>query len=196
VPYDIGSDTVSAALNVGAAPPAEPPLLTIEPGVTLRFAPAGRLYVGNPLAPVGSVSAVGTEAEPITFTSAAAKPAAGDWWGIYIFDTPDERTEFDHVVVEFAGGSSQTGSASCSYVGISNPDAAIRFMAGAPPGQVVTNSLITDSLGHGIDRGWTGAEIDYSPTNTFKNVKNCVQTLPHPDPPGICPIPPPCEASE
>jgi hypothetical protein len=194
VPYEVGGDGVSANLNVGAIEPDPAPLLTIEPGVTIRFAAGGHLYVGNPLEPAGSVSALGTEVAPITFTSAATDPIAGDWWGIYIFDTPDGRTKFDHVIVEYAGGASSSGSGSCLYQGITNQDAAIRFMDGAPPGEIVTNSEIRDSAGHGIDRGWIGAAIDFTASNTFVNVKNCVQTLPKPDPPTTCPISPPCDA--
>jgi hypothetical protein len=194
VPYQVGnlSGSVSASLNIGAIDPDPAPLLTIEPGVTVRFGPAGHLYVGNPLDPRGALSAVGTVDEPITFTSAAAAPVAGDWWGVYFWDVPDARTALDHVVVEYAGGVSQTDSSSCKYADNLNPDAAIRFLAGAPTGQIVTNTSVIESAGHGIDRGWLGAEIDYLPTNTFQSVARCAQTFPRPEAPSICPDPPPC----
>jgi len=196
VPYQVGGAGVSANLNVGALADAPAPLLTIEPGVTLRFAAGGHIYVGNPLGPVGAVSAVGTQAQPITFTSSAQPPAAGDWWGLYIFDTPDARTRFDHVIVEYAGGVSQTGSASCPYAGVTNSDAAIRFLGEAPTAQIVTNTQVRDSAGHAIDRGWTGAPVDFAPSNTFVNVAHCIQSFPHPEAPSTCPVPPECVAAQ
>lgn len=198
VPYQVGnlSGSVSARLNIGA-PDTEPvPLLTIEPGVTVRFGPEGRLHIGSS-GIIGALSAIGTADEPITFTSVAAEPAAGDWWGLYFWHTPDERSRLDHVVVEYAGGVSQTGSYSCIYDDNLNPDAAIRFLGEDPPsGQLVTNSTISQSAGHAFDRGWVGGEIDFTPSNTFEGVARCQQSYPRPEPPGICPAPPPCTPVE
>lgn len=190
VPYQVGnlSGSVSARLQVGANEPDPSPLLTIEPGVTVRFGPEGRFYVMR-----GALSAVGTADVPITFTSAAAAPVAGDWWGVYFWETPDARSQLDQVVVEYAGGISQTGSYSCIYDDNLNPDAAIRFLGEDPPlGQIVTNTTIIESAGHAFDRGWVGAEIDFTPSNNLESFSRCEQTYPRPDPPGICPDPPPC----
>ena len=194
VPYQVGnlSGSVSTRLNIGSDEPDPAPLLTIEPGVTVRFGPEGKLYVAR-----GALSAVGTEDEPITFTSAAAEPAAGDWWGVYFIDSPDERSQLAHVVVEYAGGLSQTGSNSCIYDDNLNPDAAIRFLGEDPPaGQIVTNTTIRESAAHAFDRGWIGADVDFGPTNTFTSIARCLQTLPRPTPPGGCPISLPCDTSE
>jgi hypothetical protein len=194
VPYQVGnvSGSVSARLQVGADAPDPAPLLTIEPGVTVYFGPEGRLAVVR-----GALSAVGSAAEPITLTSAAAAPAAGDWWGVYFIETPDARSELDHVVVEYAGGLSQTGSYSCIYDDNLNPDAAIRFLGEDPPaGQIVTNTTIIESARDAFDRGWVGAEIDFTPSNTFQGVTRCLQTFPRPEPPGVCPDPPPCEMAD
>lgn len=194
VPYQIGnlSGSVSSRLNIGSDEPAPAPLLTIEPGVELQFGPEGKLYVAR-----GALSAVGTADAPIVFTSAATAPAAGDWWGVYFIESPDERSQIDHARVEYAGALSQTGSYSCIYPDNLNPDAAIRFLGEDPPaGQIVTNTMIRDSAGHAFDRGWVGDEIDFTPSNTLESVARCQQTYPRPSPPGTCPVPPPCEAVE
>ncbi|MDF7800708.1 FG-GAP-like repeat-containing protein [Pontiellaceae bacterium B1224] len=54
-------------------------VLTIEPGVTLRFHAGTGLYVEQ-----GSLSALGTVFNPIVLTSAQASPAPGDWTGLYL----------------------------------------------------------------------------------------------------------------
>jgi len=59
-------------------------------------------------------------------------------------------------------------------------DAAIRIMGTALPGsQFITNTMIRDSLRHGIDRGWVSdTKTDFTATNTFANVAGCKQTYP------------------
>ncbi|QDV68641.1 Serine-aspartate repeat-containing protein D precursor [Rosistilla carotiformis] len=64
--------------------------LTVEPGAEVLFAPGAQLVVE------GELSAVGTSAAPILFTSSAATPAKGDWNGIDI-----RNTQGGHVVLEF-----------------------------------------------------------------------------------------------
>lgn len=54
--------------------------LTLEPGVTIRWADRG-LYVN------GTLHAVGTETAPIVLTSDDATPAAGQWRGVYLGPT-------------------------------------------------------------------------------------------------------------
>ncbi|HEY1584373.1 MAG TPA: hypothetical protein VGH63_01725 [Polyangia bacterium] len=70
-------------------------------------------------------------------------------------------------------------------------DAAIRI-GGAPAAAFITNSTISDSAAHGIDRGFRDdAKPDFLPTNTFVNVAACKQTYPR-DVSGACPTPVPC----
>ena len=47
--------------------------LTIEPGVTVKFDSGKALQIR------GELVAQGTSGSPITFTSSASSPAAGDW---------------------------------------------------------------------------------------------------------------------
>ena len=81
--------------------------LTIEPGVTVKFEPGTGLYIGYSNygnAYYGALLAQGTVDEPITFTSNAASPQAGDWKGIYFRDqTDDAATLLEYCVVEYGG---------------------------------------------------------------------------------------------
>jgi hypothetical protein len=72
--------------------------LSIDPGVRLVFSESVRLEVEDD----GVLLAVGTQAEPITFT--AAIQAAGYWDGIGINSVA--TSELEHVIVEYAGGPS------------------------------------------------------------------------------------------
>lgn len=193
VPYRIGGPTGGKTLTVGQDGAA--PLLTIEPGVTLRFDKEVRIHIDATAAGVaqGALKAEGTAEKPITFTSASATPAAGDWVGIVLEGTPDPRTKIAHAKVAFAGGGSGISSYGCPSpmnTSFSN-EAAILVVGGAAPGALITNTTIESSAGEGIVRGWTGSEIDLLATNTFTNVARCNQTFPKPSA-GICPDPAPC----
>lgn len=45
--------------------------------------------------------AVGTHAEPIVFTAASDTPAPGDWYMVYVVDSP--ASQFSYCVFEYAG---------------------------------------------------------------------------------------------
>ncbi len=193
VPYHVGN-AANARLDVTA--PSGVATLTIEPGVIMRFETGGSLRVEptqgtNPAS--GALVANGTASAPIVFTSAAATPAAGDWQGIWFGQTVDAATAISNARVEYAGGTSATQSGSCPYTGQSiDNDAAIRILGGAVPTQFVTNTVISDSARHGIDRGWASdTKPDFQPTNTFTNVAGCKQTYPK-DTNNTCPATVPC----
>lgn len=77
-------------------------ILTIEPGVVVKINGAKSITVGN--GSLGAINARGTAALPITFTSAAATPAAGDWGNIYFgAQTNTSLSVIDNVIVEYAG---------------------------------------------------------------------------------------------
>jgi hypothetical protein len=195
VPYLVGHATSAGDLRVDV-PMGQPAVtLTIEPGVSVRFKKGGVLKVAvatssNPAR--GSLVAAGTAAKPIVFTSDEAAPAAGDWLGLWFGDIPTATTKLDQVRVEYAGGTSSSGSGSCPDNSELNNDAAIRIF-GAPPSEFVTNTTILASATNGIDRGWRSdnAVIEFLPTNTFTNVALCQQTYP-PTAANVCPGLVPC----
>ena len=193
VPYRVGGPTGGKIITVGAN--GSVPLLTIQAGVTMRFEKDARLDIDALSgAAIGALRVEGTADKPITFASAAATPAAGDWVGIVIEGTPDARDRITHAKVSHAGGASQISSFDCpgplSAGGFAD-DGAILIVGGQPAGVLVTNTTIESSASDGIVRGWTGTPVDLLPTNTFTNIARCNQTFPKPQV-GSCPDPAPC----
>lgn len=180
VPYRVGINA-NAVLDVGTTTGITIPTLTIEPGVTLKFSAGATMRIdaasGTQLAR-GALIASGTAAKPIVFTSAAATPAAGDWYGIWFGQQPQPTTVVSNARIEYAGKISVSGGDSCVPAGQVGPnDAAIRVFGGVPTSQFVTNTVIVASGRHGIDRGWrSDSNIDFTPTNTFTTVAGCAQT--------------------
>ena len=75
--------------------------LTIEPGVTLRFAADTNLAIGYSAA--GKLSAIGTAAAPIVFTSSNATPGAGDWVGVQLWGNTMNGTKLGYVTFDYCG---------------------------------------------------------------------------------------------
>ena len=83
-------------------------VLTLNPGVELRFNSGKGLYVGYPDSNYyyhkGALSAQGTAEAPIVFTSNAAIPSSGDWKGIYFRNyTDDGLSQLEHCIIEYGG---------------------------------------------------------------------------------------------
>jgi hypothetical protein len=82
-------------------------VLTLEPGVTLRFASGTFLELGHR----GSrLVARGTAEAPIVLTSAATDKRPGDWVGLVIGDSVSAPgATLEHVVLEYAGSAAHGG---------------------------------------------------------------------------------------
>jgi len=97
---------VTGSITVGSSD-GTTAVLTIEPGVAVRFAPQTMLQIGNAeygKTYRGALDARGTAEAPIVFTSNAASPAPGDWSGLYFHETANgSRNRMEHCVVEFGG---------------------------------------------------------------------------------------------
>ena len=107
------------------------PTLTVDPGVTMAFTGAGALSIGW-TAP-GAIRAVGTVADPVTFTGETDTP--GSWTGIVIGPYADSSSVFDHVVVANGGAPYPVSGAFHFYVDI---------------GAVIRNTVIRHSAGCGV----------------------------------------------
>ncbi len=78
--------------------------LQIEPGVQIRVNNGCMILVGGSSGNPGALAAQGTAGSPITFTSNAATPAAGDWYGLWFYSTTDDAgTVMEHCTVEYGG---------------------------------------------------------------------------------------------
>jgi parallel beta-helix repeat protein len=76
--------------------------LEIEPGVNVAFDGNYAIHV------LGTLIAIGTESQPIRFTSNQASPAAGDW-AMLDFRTEGEYGVMEHTIVEYGGNSARYG---------------------------------------------------------------------------------------
>ncbi len=192
----------SSDMRVGHSATGSPLVtLTIEAGVTVKVNLGGRLLMQQALDaggvghhPTGSLIALGTTARPITFTSAAAAPAPGDWRAIWFDSAPAASARLDHVRVEYAGGPSYANGYHCdpASAGQSTIEDSAILMFGQPASQFVTNSSIAFSAGDGFGRAWTGSPVDFMAGNAFTSVTGCKQGYPLPMPPASCPSPVPC----
>ena len=77
------------------------PVLTIEPGVTVKFNGAQGMAIGEQ--GPGGLMAVGTVEQPIRFTSNTAAPVEGNWRGLYVRAQALPGTRITNAVVEGGG---------------------------------------------------------------------------------------------
>lgn len=110
--------------------------LTIEPGVTLRFDPEREISIGYNAA--AKLSAVGTAAEPIVFTSSASTPGAGDWVGVKLWTNTMNGTALKYVKFDYCG---------------SNADACL-LGSGAKPNRVTVDHVTFSHVGPGSNAIW------------------------------------------
>lgn len=80
-------------------------ILTIEPGTIIKFGQGAKLTIEDLNA---SLMAVGTPEKPITFTSASASPAPGNWEYI-AFKSGVINSQMAFCNVEFGGGNNSIG---------------------------------------------------------------------------------------
>lgn len=79
-------------------------VLTIEPGTVIKFTQGSEISVGS--GDFGTIKAIGTEKDPIIFTSNASVKNRGDWNGIYLYEGAN-GCEFEFCTFEFGGGYSE-----------------------------------------------------------------------------------------
>jgi hypothetical protein len=168
--------------------------LTIEPGVELKFERATWFHVqfwSSDMPATAALRAIGAQGKEITFTSAAATRAPGDWGGIWFSGVMDPTNRLDFVNIEFAGNACSCGILTCSQALIdSNNDGAV-IINGTPPSGFITNTKFSNIQGTAIVQGGKGQYVDLKPTNDFVAVGRCQQSMPVPLSPGTCPNPNP-----
>jgi hypothetical protein len=121
--------------------------LTLAPGVTLTFPADAQLYVSD----TGTLKAIGTELEPITFTGLLKTP--GFWKGIqFTFNHTDNV--MDHTIVEYGGGSSNSNA----NVGVFGQDGKL----------TISNSILRYSLANGFSF-YSGIDLSMSNVTSTEN---------------------------
>lgn len=76
-------------------------ILNIEAGTTIAFTQGSQIELAY--YNYGTIKAVGTASNPITFTSAAASKTKGDWDAILIYNGASDKTIFDYCNFEYGG---------------------------------------------------------------------------------------------
>jgi len=141
------------------------PVLTIEPGTTFKFASGTNLIINDHAS--GGLVANGTSAAPILFTSSAATPSAGSWYGVAFGATASPpASSISYATVEYAGstaysvgGINITGIApSLDHVTARlSAHAGIRIEGGATPS--ISNCDVRQNSGIGINIVAGGATL-------------------------------------
>jgi len=106
-----------------------PAQLNLAPGVRILFSREGGIHLGWQDA-IGSLVAVGTDAQPIIFTSGEEHPTPGSWQGIGLLDPG--KSILDHCIIEYAGRDRKPS---------------LDIAGGAPS---ITNSFIRSGGGMGV----------------------------------------------
>lgn len=195
IPYRIGT-TVGHSLRIGGRPDGKLVTLTIEAGVVMKFEKGSSLrvqYAQTQEPSTAAIRALGTAANPVVMTSAAAAPAPGDWMGLWFGGVPSDANLIDNVQIAYAGGACGCILNTCSQ--IERHEGAVIFTA--PPKQAfITHTKFVSSAGHGITQGFDGTFIDFKETNEFVSLAGCKQTKPR-ESTSVCPTPrPACDGSD
>ena len=133
--------------------------LTLEEGVSIYFDGCYGISVGRNISNTsykGAIKAVGTEEEPIVFSSLSAQPGA--WRSIYFSnDTDTNSTQLDYCLVEYGGAmyNNLYGSITINNVPVS-----------------VTRSIIRNSINSGIHLNATGSNGSDISCNLFTGNAN------------------------
>lgn len=122
-------------------------VLTIQPGTVVKFNAGSSLTIGY--STNGTLIANGTAANPITFTSNAAVPAAGAWEGLYFDSHTLNNSSLSYCLIQFAGSNSSYGALNVSGCDLS-----------------VDHCAISNSASYGV---WTYYTNNYGGFSTFTN---------------------------
>lgn len=163
--WSLGGSPYTVTTTIRIGPGVQ---LTIEPGTTIRMASGTSILVE------GALVADGTATDLITFTSAAAAPAPGDWNGIEFRNTSNAGSVFDHVKIEYGGGSARdamlyytTGAFAVSVTHSEFRHSAKHGLNLRASSVLVENSRFIDNAGFGV---FSDLSLNYTVRdNVFEN---------------------------
>jgi len=147
---------VTCDVRVGKFPGTA--ILTIEPGTRVLFQPGCGLRIGwnDTYTRKGSLAAIGTESDPIVFSSATGQP--NGWKGIFFDAYPRGAGTLRHCVIENAG-----------EVGIGGQVAAVEIGGEANP-VLIDDSVIRECGGHGVYNAGTNVSVASSSVHGTSDV--------------------------
>jgi hypothetical protein len=162
------------------------PVLTIQPGTTIHFAsgangsPGAALRVGADGQP-GGLAAIGSVSLVITFTSASATPAAGDWGGVVIGPLSLNSTSLEYTNIDYAGGpgANDLPGTDAAALTVEGGDA-VGLLAGSAesPTPFLTFLKVENSAGHGVV--FAGIDTGFGPHSADVKVMNWEMTAHYP----------------
>jgi hypothetical protein len=134
-------------------------VLTIEPGVEVRFSAGGYLSVGG--YGTGKLVAQGTEAEPIVFTSSQPDAAAGSWGGLFFQDETLSGTVLSHVEIRNGG-----------ELGLDGPDACLTIWVKLAGRVSVDHTKFSSCRTAGVKAIWADFAFQSFTGNTFEDCES------------------------
>ena len=144
---------------------SNPGTLTIDAGTTVKFAPDMGMSFDN----VGTqLTAIGTSANPITFTSSSASPAAGAWAGISFWGGSSSQSRISYATIAWAGGANggairvDSSSPHFDHLTISSSGSAGIYVTGGSASPFLDASTVTTSTTYGVN-------VDVGPSPTVTN---------------------------
>lgn len=144
-PYDVCATGITIPFGV---------VITINSGVTVQFEPG----IGDKLTVLGTLTALGTQAQPVVFTGVTASP--GSWAGISTDGAPGAiaHLSLDYVSLEYGGISGSFGAQVYADRAVVNID----------------HSLVRNSAGNGF-YATQNTQFDLKNTAFTGNAKNAIQ---------------------
>jgi hypothetical protein len=171
-PYNV---TGNVMVNAGVT-------LTIEPGVNVRFDKLKSFQIN------GALIARGTANNNITFTSAAASPAPGDWGYLFFSDVSTDAvfdllgnyisgSVLEYCVIEYAGsGTNSLGAVQLTssypfinYCTIRKNNISGIYAGGLTETLKITNNIISDNTRYCLDQDGGGGIFISGGTVTISN---------------------------
>jgi hypothetical protein len=136
--------------------------LTIEPGVTVKFAENAGLTVSK-----GSLVATGTKAKPIVLTGEREMP--GYWKGVLILNSERTENALEHVRIQFAGNANTYRSVEPAALMFDNRYGKSTFK--------IHHTELSNSDGHGLYVEHK-TELDFADNTLTKNKAGAAQIDP------------------
>lgn len=146
---------INSGVTVGSATGTK---LIIEAGTSIQLPQAYGIDIAYASSRFGSIEAIGTATEPISFSSASFTPSKGDWTAITFYDGCAAGSLFDYCNFSYGGG----------YVGA---PAMIVFKFGQGSTTTIKNCSFSNSEGYGImlDQPNTDTSYPTLSSNSFSN---------------------------
>ncbi len=171
---------ISGSMGMATTWPASYPLplviggLTINNGTELTVSPGAQLLSNSGYLQVnGSLRAIGTTSQRITFTTANPTPQPGQWFGIYFApDSDDSRNRMEYASIRYAGepygcsGAVAVINASPTLINITISESSTSGLCASNSSLLLQDSTIQNNAQYGVYLTNSNAQLLH---NTIQN---------------------------